>query len=93
MPGISELEIGRWVQTPEVLEQRLGAKNGCIFHVDMTSFTRLGSFRPARGWGKHVTNVPGLVLSGAGTQPGGGVTGVPGMKAAQELMHWLKQEN
>jgi phytoene dehydrogenase-like protein len=93
MPGISHLEIGRWVQTPEVLERRLGAKNGCIFHVDMTSFTRLGPFRPARGWGKHLTDLPGLVLSGAGTQPGGGVTGIPGKLAAQELMRRLKKES
>lgn len=92
MPGITELDIGRWVQTPEGLERRLGAKNGCIFHVDMTSFTRLGPLRPARGWGKHVTEVPGLALSGAGTQPGGGVTGIPGKMAAQELMRWMKKQ-
>lgn len=92
MPDITELEIGRWTQSPEGLEKRLGAKNGCVFHVDMTSFTRLGPLRPARGWGKHVTDVPGLVLSGAGTQPGGGVTGMPGKKAAQELMRWMKKQ-
>lgn len=91
MSGIVEHEIGRWVQTPEGLEKRLGAKNGCIFHVDMTSFTRLGSLRPAKGWGKHITDVPGLVLSGAGTQPGGGVTGIPGKKAAQKLMSRMKK--
>jgi phytoene dehydrogenase-like protein len=92
MPGISELEIGRWVQTPADLERRLGARNGCIFHVDMTSFTRLGPLRPARGWGKHVTDVPGLALSGAGTQPGGGGSGIPGKLAEQELMRWMKKE-
>lgn len=92
MPDILDLEIGRWVQTPDVLERRLGAPNGCVFHVDMSSPTRLGPLRPALGWGKHVTDVPGLVLSGAGTQPGGGVTGIPGKLAAQELIHSLKAE-
>ncbi len=91
MPGISALEIGRWAQTPGDLEQRLGAKNGCIYHVDIT-LSRLGPLRPARGWGKHVTDVPGLVLSGAGTQPGGGVTGIPGKMAAQELMRCLRKQ-
>ena len=92
MPALLDLEIGRWVQTPDVLEKRLGAPNGCVFHVDMTSPTRLGPLRPALGWGKHVTDVPGLVLSGAGTQPGGGVTGIPGKLAAQELMRTLKPQ-
>lgn len=92
MPDILDLEIGRWVQTPDVLEKRLGAPNGCVFHVDMSSPTRLGPLRPGLGWGKHVTDVPGLVLSGAGTQPGGGVTGIPGKLAAQELMRSLQAE-
>ena len=64
--GISELEIGRWLETPEDLERRLGAVNGCIYHVDHV-VTRLGPLRPARGWSRHTTDVPGLVLSGAGT--------------------------
>ncbi|OXR45168.1 Phytoene desaturase (neurosporene-forming) [Nocardia cerradoensis] len=83
--GISELEIGRWVETPEDLEHRLGAANGCIYHVDQV-VTRLGPLRPARGWGKHATDVPGLVLSGAGTHPGGGVSGIPGQLAARAAL-------
>ncbi|WP_330254953.1 NAD(P)/FAD-dependent oxidoreductase [Nocardia sp. NBC_00565] len=83
--GISEFEIGRWVETPEDLEHRLGAVNGCIYHVDQI-ITRLGPLRPARGWGNHVTDVPGLVLSGAGTHPGGGVSGIPGQLAARAAL-------
>jgi len=83
--GISELEIGRSVETPLGLELRLGAKNGCIYHVDQIA-TRLGPLRPGSGWGKHTTRIPGLVLSGAGTHPGGGVSGIPGQLAAKAVI-------
>ncbi|MDN2495462.1 NAD(P)/FAD-dependent oxidoreductase [Nocardia nova] len=83
--GVPEFEIGRCVETPQDLESRLGAANGCIYHVDQV-VTRLGPLRPARGWGKHTTDIPGLVLSGAGTHPGGGVSGIPGQLAARAAL-------
>jgi phytoene dehydrogenase-like protein len=83
--GVCELEIGRFVETPADLASRLGAENGCIYHVDQT-VTRLGPLRPGRGWGKHTTNVTGLALSGAGTHPGGGVSGIPGRLAAHAVL-------
>jgi phytoene dehydrogenase-like protein len=30
--------------------------------------------------------LPGLYLCGSGTHPGGGVTGIPGMNAAREIL-------
>jgi phytoene dehydrogenase-like protein len=83
--GIDQLEIGRFVETPEDLQRRLGAPNGCIYHVDHLN-TRLGPLRPARGWSGHRTGVTGLFLSGAGTHPGGGVSGIPGQLAARAVI-------
>lgn len=83
--GIEDLEIGRFTETPRDLERRLGAENGCIYHVDQ-AVTRLGPARPAVGWGGHRTAVPGLFLSGAGTHPGGGVSGIPGQLAARAVL-------
>jgi phytoene dehydrogenase-like protein len=83
--GVCELEIGRFVETPADLAIRLGAENGCIYHVDQT-VTRLGPLRPGWGWGKHTTSVTGLALSGAGTHPGGGVSGIPGRLAAHAVL-------
>jgi phytoene dehydrogenase-like protein len=83
--GIEELEIGRFTETPRDLQLRLGAENGCIYHVDQ-AVTRLGPARPAVGWGGHRTPIDGLFLSGAGTHPGGGVSGIPGRLAARAVL-------
>ena len=38
--------------------------------------------RPIPGWSRYRTPIAGLYLCGAGTHPGGGVTGAPGYNAA-----------
>ena len=83
--GILEMEIGRLVETPADLCERTGAPNACYWHVDMTP-SRSGPNRPAPGLGGCALPVPGLFLGGAGTHPGGGVTGLPGSIAAREVL-------
>jgi phytoene dehydrogenase-like protein len=83
--GGLDLEIGRRVETPDSLADRLRVSNGCYFHVDFSLF-RSGPFRPAPGLGGYRLPLPGLFLSGAGTHPGGGVSGMPGRLAALELL-------
>jgi phytoene dehydrogenase-like protein len=78
-------EIGRRVETPQGLAQRLRVTNGCYFHVDFTP-TRSGPLRPAAGLGGYRTPVNGLYLAGAGTHPGGGVMGTSGRLAAQAVL-------
>lgn len=78
-------EIGRMVSTPEDFESRFSAPAGGYFHVDMLP-TRLGMNRPARGLGGFETPVAGLYLAGAGTHPGGGVSGWPGRLAAERAL-------
>src|SRR5207247_1016141 len=39
--GIEELEIGRWVETPEERALRVGVTDGSVYHTDMTLF-RMG---------------------------------------------------
>jgi phytoene dehydrogenase-like protein len=46
--------------------------------------------RPVSGWGRYRTPLENLFLCGAGTHPGGGVTGAPGYNAAREVMKALK---
>ncbi len=83
--GIEQLEIGRWVETPEDFAQRLRVTNGCLYHTDFSTF-RLGPMRPAAGLSGYRTPVKGLYLGGAGSHPSPGITGLPGRLAAQEVL-------
>ena len=50
------------------------------------SLDQLFVTRPFLGFARYRTPVPGLYLCSAGTHPGGGVTGGPGMNAAREIL-------
>jgi len=84
-PGITSSVIGRQVTGPSDWEARLGNRAGNPNHLDMT-IDQLFSLRPAHGFSRYRTPVPGLYLSGAGTHPGGGVHGIPGKLAAAALL-------
>lgn len=83
--GGFEQTIERVVETPDDLARRLRVSNGCYFHVDFSAF-RAGPMRPALGLGGYRTPIDGLYLSGAGTHPGGGVSGLPGQHAARRVL-------
>jgi phytoene dehydrogenase-like protein len=83
--GIEELEIGRQVLTNADIGAATHATGGNVTHVDMT-LGRAGAMRPARGFGGYRTPIDGLWLTGAGTHPGGGITGAPGYVAARALL-------
>jgi len=88
-PNLKELIVGRSVITPLTLEQTYGLSGGHIHHGEM-SLDQLFAFRPLIGWARHRTPIKGLFLCGAGTHPGGGVTGAPGMNASREILKELK---
>jgi phytoene dehydrogenase-like protein len=54
-------------------------------HLDIT-LDQLGPLRPTRALGDHRTPVAGLYVSGAGTNPTGGIAGTPGRMAAMALL-------
>jgi beta-carotene ketolase (CrtO type) len=84
-PGITASVIGRKITGPSDWEKRLGNRAGNPNHLDMT-IDQLFTLRPAPGFSRYRTPVPGLYLSGAGTHPGGGVHGMPGKLAAAALL-------
>jgi beta-carotene ketolase (CrtO type) len=84
-PGITASVVGRQVTGPSDWERRLGNRAGNPNHLDMT-IDQLFSLRPAPGFSRYRTPVPGLYLSGAGTHPGGGVHGMPGKLAAAAVL-------
>jgi phytoene dehydrogenase-like protein len=84
--NIRELEIGRLVESPLDITRRTHVTNGQVWHVDLT-LNRMGPLRPALGFGGYRTPIPGLYLTGGGTHPGPGVSGIPGQLAAQTILH------
>jgi len=88
-PDVRKLMVGRQVITPLDLEETYGLSGGHIHHGEM-SVDQLFAFRPVIGWARYRTPVAGLYSCGAGTHPGGGVTGTPGANAAREILKDLK---
>lgn len=77
--------VARKVYSPLDLETTFGITEGNIFHGDI-SMDQLFFMRPLPGWAGYRTPVTGLYLCGAGTHPGGGVTGAPGFNAARCIL-------
>jgi phytoene dehydrogenase-like protein len=84
-PNIRQIVVDRQTLTPLDLERRFGLTGGNIFHGEM-SLDQMFSMRPAPGWARYRTPVPGLYLCGSGAHPGGGVMGAPGYNAAREIL-------
>ena len=74
MPDLKSRVVAGEVLTPLDLERRYGLTGGHIFHGEHT-LDQLYAMRPVLGWAQHRTPIRGLYLCGAGTHPGGGVTG------------------
>jgi phytoene dehydrogenase-like protein len=77
--------VARRVFTPLDLEQTFGITEGNIFHGDI-SMQQMFFMRPLPRWSRYATPIRNLYLCGAGTHPGGGVTGAPGYNAARAVL-------
>ena len=89
-PNLRDLIVSRQVITPLDLEQTYGLSGGHIFHGEQ-SLDQFFTFRPLIGWAQYRTPIKGLYLCGAGTHPGGGVTGRPGANASREIIKDFKK--
>ena len=84
-PNFKSSVIARQIHSPLDLERKFGLIGGDIFHGAL-SLDQLFSARPVLGYGDYRTPIKGLYQCGAGTHPGGGVTGVPGHNVAREIL-------
>jgi len=84
-PGFKKSILGRQVLSPLDLEREFGLTKGDIMHGNM-SLDQMFSMRPLMGHGDYRSPIKGLYMCGAGTHPGGGVTGAPGHNAAREIL-------
>ena len=83
-PGLRDLIVATQVITPLDLEEKYGLSGGHIHHGEQT-LDQFFTFRPLIGWAQYRTPLKRLYLCGAGTHPGGGITGQPGANAAREI--------
>jgi phytoene dehydrogenase-like protein len=83
-PGIARLVAGSEVITPVQLERDHGFAGGHIFHGEL-ALDQLFTFRPLLGYARYDSPIAGLHLCGAGTHPGGFLSGASGRLAAQRL--------
>jgi phytoene dehydrogenase-like protein len=84
-PNFKASVLGRMVLAPPDLEQKFGLVGGDIFHGALT-LDQLWSARPMLGHADYRGPLAALYMCGAGTHPGGGVTGIPGHNAAREII-------
>jgi phytoene dehydrogenase-like protein len=85
VPRFRDTILGLQALTPFDLERTFGLVAGDIFHGAL-QLNQLWAARPVLGHGDYRMPVDGLYLCGSGAHPGGGVTGVPGMNAAREIL-------
>jgi phytoene dehydrogenase-like protein len=90
-PGFKKSVIARQIHSPLDLERKFGLMGGDIMHGNM-SLDQLWASRPILGNAAYRGPIAGLYMCGAGTHPGGGVTGAPGHNAARAILQdrsWL----
>ena len=83
-PNFRASVLGRMSLSPADLEEKFGLIGGDIMHGNM-SLDQLWAARPILGHGSYRAPIAGLYMCGAGTHPGGGVSGMPGYNAAREI--------
>jgi phytoene dehydrogenase-like protein len=80
-PGIRGLMVASQTITPDQLERDYAFHGGHIFHGEL-ALDQLFTMRPLLGYGRYDSPIRGLYLCGAGTHPGGFMTGASGRHAA-----------
>ncbi|MUH00522.1 FAD-dependent oxidoreductase [Scytonema sp. UIC 10036] len=85
-PNLKHSIIARHVESPAELSQRLGFYKGNYYHLDMT-LEQMLCFRPLPEIANYKTPIENLYLTGAGTHPGGSISGLPGRNCARIFLH------
>jgi len=83
-PGIRSLVVGAETLTPAELQTQLGLSGGHMFHGEL-ALDQLFTMRPLLGHAGYCGPIRGLFLCGAGTHPGGFMTGTSGQLAARAV--------
>ena len=84
-PGIGRSVRHAELLTPADIESRYLISGGDWHHGELQADQMLTS-RPVAGASGYDTPIDGLFLAGAGSHPGGGVSGVPGLNVARRVI-------
>jgi phytoene dehydrogenase-like protein len=84
-PGLRTTIVAAEIITPEDLHRDHGFWGGHIFHGELSA-DQLYAMRPLLGFGRYESPVGGVFLCGAGTHPGGFMSGINGRLAAQHVL-------
>lgn len=84
-PGLGALVARAELLMPDDIERRYGLAGG-NWHQAELSVEQMLFLRPFHGAAQYRTPIPGLWLGGAGSHPGGGITGAAGWNAAGALI-------
>ena len=88
-PNVKNAIIARRVESPAELAERLGAYKGNYYHIDMT-LDQMIFLRPLPEIANYKTPIRNLYLTGAGTHPGGSISGMPGRNCAKVFLRRQK---
>jgi phytoene dehydrogenase-like protein len=90
-PGLAGMVTARQVLTPLDIERDYGMPGGHPMHAEH-GLDQFFLWRPLLGHARYRLGLDGLYLAGAGSHPGGGVTGQNGQNAAREILSdWKKR--
>ncbi len=84
-PGIAQQVEAVELLTPADIEAQFRISGGHWHHAEF-AFDQFFMVRPVPGATQYATPMDGLYLCGAGSHPGGGVTGLPGRLAARRVL-------
>lgn len=88
-PNMARSIIARRVESPAEIGERLGSYKGNYYHIDMT-LDQMMFLRPLPEIANYTTPIKNLYLTGAGTHPGGSISGMPGRNCARVFIQSQK---
>ena len=89
MPDIEQRIMASELLTPADIESEFHMTGGHWHHAELT-LDQFLFVRPVNGAAQYKLPVDGVWLCGAGTHPGGGVSGAAGRNAARAILNWEK---
>ena len=84
-PGLKKSVIASQFLSPVDVERQFNVPGGHWHHSEL-QIDRLYSLRPIFKYSDYKTPIKNLYICGAGTHPGGGISGNPGINAANQII-------